>query len=385
MISKELKAQICGIHYYYLKKLLSKFFGTKFFPHEVKVFSDYKKVQSIQYGELKKIVNFKPKYLTPNALNFKLEVNKIYETSTEVLELRDARVISNEGFIIDSSHRILLDNYYANPQITKNKKTKIGLISLKHHVQGIMRLFFLPNKRIDLNQAFLITTRWSNNYFHWITDTISKLKVLEDHYPNVKNVIINKTVHSFQIESLKIYKENFDFYESSDESIICVKNLIIPNTSGASYQKIEYLRQKFKFENQISKRIFVSRKNAKKRKIINENQVYDYLKMYGFEKVILEEIAFDDQVKIFSQAEIVVAPHGAGLTNIIFSEYSKTKIIEFIPNYKPERFLMYFEISAYLNLDYYCIVDNKKKPLHKRNNIFVDITELKKIINMLKI
>jgi len=27
-----------------------------------------------------------------------------------------------------------------------------------------------------------------------------------------------------------------------------------------------------------------------------------------------------DQVRLFSQAEIVVAPHGAGLTNILFAE-----------------------------------------------------------------
>jgi len=31
-------------------------------------------------------------------------------------------------------------------------------------------------------------------------------------------------------------------------------------------------------------------------------------------------MSFSDQVRLFSQAEIVVAPHGAGLTNILFAE-----------------------------------------------------------------
>ena len=40
----------------------------------------------------------------------------------------------------------------------------------------------------------------------------------------------------------------------------------------------------------------------------------------GFVSYTLEEMTFVDQVKLFSQAQIIVSPHGAGLANVIFSK-----------------------------------------------------------------
>lgn len=40
----------------------------------------------------------------------------------------------------------------------------------------------------------------------------------------------------------------------------------------------------------------------------------------GFVAYTLEDMSFSDQVRLLSQAEMVVAAHGAGLTNIIFSQ-----------------------------------------------------------------
>ncbi len=39
----------------------------------------------------------------------------------------------------------------------------------------------------------------------------------------------------------------------------------------------------------------------------------------GFISYVLEDLDFPTQVKIFSQAKIIVAPHGAGFANMIFS------------------------------------------------------------------
>ncbi|WNN91858.1 glycosyltransferase family 61 protein [Gloeocapsopsis dulcis] len=44
------------------------------------------------------------------------------------------------------------------------------------------------------------------------------------------------------------------------------------------------------------------------------------LAKFGFVSYVLEDMNLADEVKLFSQAKIVIAPHGAGLTNIIFSQ-----------------------------------------------------------------
>jgi len=50
------------------------------------------------------------------------------------------------------------------------------------------------------------------------------------------------------------------------------------------------------------------------RRIINEHEVIEALATFGFVAYALEEMSFSEQVRLFSQAEMVVAPHGAGLT-----------------------------------------------------------------------
>ncbi len=42
----------------------------------------------------------------------------------------------------------------------------------------------------------------------------------------------------------------------------------------------------------------------------------------SFESVVLSDLVLDDQIRLFSNAEYVVAAHGAGLTNLLFAERS---------------------------------------------------------------
>jgi hypothetical protein len=44
------------------------------------------------------------------------------------------------------------------------------------------------------------------------------------------------------------------------------------------------------------------------------------LESYGFDSYVLEDLSFYEQVDLFSSAEIVVGPHGAGFTNTIFAD-----------------------------------------------------------------
>ena len=66
------------------------------------------------------------------------------------------------------------------------------------------------------------------------------------------------------------------------------------------------------------RRLFVSRCDAKRRRLLNESEVLLELSQLGFEHVTPGCLSFKDQVAVFSQAQIVAGPHGAGLTNLIF-------------------------------------------------------------------
>ena len=62
-------------------------------------------------------------------------------------------------------------------------------------------------------------------------------------------------------------------------------------------------------------------------------------------------ITFLEQVELFHNAEIIVAAHGAGLTNILFSEPG-TKVYEIFQEHEDDAF---WYLSQLLNLNHTCI------------------------------
>lgn len=82
------------------------------------------------------------------------------------------------------------------------------------------------------------------------------------------------------------------------------------------------------------KRIYISRRDTTQRHVTNESELASVLAEHGVEPVVLSDYSFQEQVQIFSQVELVVAPHGGGLTNLVFAP-STTVVIEAIPRSDP--------------------------------------------------
>lgn len=68
------------------------------------------------------------------------------------------------------------------------------------------------------------------------------------------------------------------------------------------------------------RKLYVTRRNAKVRRLINEEDVAAHLEARGFDVVALEAYPLREQVRLFAEAEVVVAQHGAGLTNLLYAQ-----------------------------------------------------------------
>jgi capsular polysaccharide biosynthesis protein len=67
-----------------------------------------------------------------------------------------------------------------------------------------------------------------------------------------------------------------------------------------------------------AKRIYISRKKAGNRKLSNEDALDGWLDRNGFTTIIAESYSLLEQAAIFNTAEVVMALHGSGLSNIAF-------------------------------------------------------------------
>ncbi len=83
-------------------------------------------------------------------------------------------------------------------------------------------------------------------------------------------------------------------------------------------------------ESGFPKRIYISRNDARLRRVVNEDRLMAILEKRGFARVTLGGMPMARQVQHFRQAEAVVAPHGAGLAHLAWCKPG-TKAIEFFP------------------------------------------------------
>jgi hypothetical protein len=80
--------------------------------------------------------------------------------------------------------------------------------------------------------------------------------------------------------------------------------------------------------------IYVARTDAPRRVAINEHELIEVLVAEGVHIVVPGNLTFAEQVALFGQANAVLGPHGAGLSNIVFCRPG-TILYEMIPEHHP--------------------------------------------------
>ena len=107
----------------------------------------------------------------------------------------------------------------------------------------------------------------------------------------------------------------------------------------------------------------------------------------GWETVTLEDLSIKEQVKTFAEATHIVAPHGAGLTNLLWCR-PKTKVYELTH----EAFFgkkVYPTLSHHLGLEHQVLLCDTeqlkiKKPKNKKSKDMVNLKiDVSKLINLL--
>lgn len=123
-----------------------------------------------------------------------------------------------------------------------------------------------------------------------------------------------------------------------------------------------------------TERIYISRAQAKHRRVLNEDQIIKYLVKYGFKPVVLEKMSLREQVALFTKADIIVSPHGAGLATTLFS--GKIKILVLYPESSPTPF--FFTQFKGLGQEHYFIVHDQ---FDENADFEVDLSELKLVLH----
>jgi len=271
--------------------------------------------------------------------------------------------------------------------------------NLKCH-SAFNQLKFPQLKKIPEKVAVLTATA-GHNYYHFMFDVLPRIHLLHRAGVDISQIdyfLVNTYEQSYHREMLLILGiPERKVLESYRYHHIKAEQLFVPSLVGVTGNPplwaCEFLRKAFLNTNngnraRSSRRIYISRAKASYRQVVNEAEVIEFIKKHGFEILILETMTVSEQVRVFSDVEVVVSPHGAGLSNIVFCQRG-CKIIEFYsPNYVR---VFFWAVANQVGLEYYYLIGKGERPPeyidpdHVREDITVDIDSLSKLMSIANI
>jgi len=163
-------------------------------------------------------------------------------------------------------------------------------------------------------------------YYHWLFNSLPRLGLLEAAgwtLSSLDFIITNPLRHPFQRESLEMLGiQPRQIRETHPATTYLAERLLlttIPNWIRNFHH--QFLRNRLapppRSDNR-RRRIYLGRRGSRHRQVTNEDEVVRALAGIGIETCHPENLSFLDQIRLFQSADVVIAPHGAALANIVF-------------------------------------------------------------------
>lgn len=112
--------------------------------------------------------------------------------------------------------------------------------------------------------------------------------------------------------------------------------------------------------------LYISRNESTMRRILNEEDLLPGLRDLGFKILSPGTLPMSAQIEAFRNARVILAAHGAGLTNILFSR-PKTVLIEIFPEGGVHG-SAFMRMASQMNFNYYYVVGAKVENAASRKN-----------------
>jgi hypothetical protein len=189
----------------------------------------------------------------------------------------------------------------------------------------------------------------SYGYFHWLLEHLPIVVRALSHEPDA-TVILSSDQPRFVFEALDLLNVRTIHLARGPLAVDDLMLVARPAADDIPWADVEALRAAFlPVQPQISGReaIYVSRQGSK-RSLPDEADVETFLEGRGFRIVRCDQLSLREQITVFSGAGSIVAPHGAGLSNLAWS--SPHQVVEIFPrDYFND---CYARLTASLGADY---------------------------------
>lgn len=397
----------------HIKKIIGKIPGIKACYHLIyyNVFKRYRKMYvspldtsalSEEFGQTKLTESIDTQCYSPesNQMTGQKTGNVVLGPVYQI-NLKNATVIGGSNIILKDNKALYNHNSGANVNYSDNAFHDYREI----YKLGRNKIYLSSMMRLKIDKGISFCINYNFNYYHFILECLSKFQLLEMSDIDISwPIIIDKTardIPQFQ-ELLQIFnktKREFIYVDRLQQ--VDVDNLFIftpihylpanyldiysIRCKDVAFNKnnILFLRKtimdsigKGLTEHKGHNKIFISRQNYKRRSY-NNDEIQASLENLGYTTVYPEKLTFAEQVKVFYNAECIVAASGAALTNIIFCR-PKTKIYVLTGVYLD--LSIFSTIAKYLGLDMKYIIADSTDSNELHSSFHIDSDKLLSIL-----
>lgn len=294
----------------------------------------------------------KVKILAPHVIgdHCTIATGSFHSNSLTISEVKNVQTFSSDNLVL--TENIMLSDLLTHPRGHIVSLTPSSLVVAHKNKKLLIKKTNHPV--LSAKNGIMMFGTFSSAYGHWLFEYLPRLMYFNIYdryldYPIYVDAGM-PTSHYEMLEIINQGKREVKIVEPNTsvlfERLVILSNLtfsppeyrigkIPTNEDGAiSPLAIEFLQNelspKLKENKGCNRRIFLSRKNSKWRRLLNEDDVWQLLKTYHFESHQLEKLPFKDQASLMSDSAFVIGPSGSAINNILFCQ-PKTKVLILSP------------------------------------------------------
>ncbi len=236
--------------------------------------------------------------------------------------------------------------------------------------------------RVD--RATWILERVYHNHSHWLTAHLPKILLLRER-GGLEEIMLPRERTPTMDGSLRMLGLDPDAFRTFDhERPLEIAELTFVQNDRFRPELLRMVQAAFAASAESPtphRRVFVSRGKAARRNLVNEDEIWTTLEKAGFERVYMEDLSFEDQVLLMRETAILVGPHGAGLTNMIFCSPG-ADVVEIADLSFPNP--NFYALASGLKHDYWLLAGETVGSGHPlERNLRIDISDVESVLKQL--
>ena len=238
--------------------------------------------------------------------------------------------------------------------------------------------------------SFLLGIGTFENYFNWTLRYASRVALYQTQ-SQARQLLVPPLTKAYIADTLEFLGVPQHECRMLNGPVICERLVLVSPMALGRYELSPLMTRTLRDHPRITalwrqgkRPLYIPRRNVSMRSVVNEEEVEAALAARGF--LVFDNAAhtIHQQARVFRNASMVVAPHGAGLSNIVYCDPG-TPVIEIVPEGYDQGVTSYRSLSDLFGLRYRQMFGREVTVDRKGNRCNSDIAiDVKDVVSLVE-